>query len=76
MDSGDRANHTRPARVTVGPARLLGNADGHFDADRVARRSAELERLKPFAEQIDVVDDLRALITAADKFCRERVAAP
>src|SRR5690348_13054032 len=64
----------RPA-VVIRPTRLLRQADRRIDTDRMPRRGAELERLELVAEQIDVIDRLRALITAVDDVCGEGIAA-
>ena len=42
---------------------------------RLPRRTAKLEHLSSAAEQLDVVDDLRALVAAIEQSCRKYVAA-
>ena len=43
-----------------------------FDADLMPRCGAELERLQPAAEQVDVIDGLRALVAAVEHAGGER----
>src|SRR6185437_2822582 len=60
---------------TIGPACFLWQADRRLGADGVPRGGAELERLEPVAEQIDVIDGLRALVAAIGDACGEGIAA-
>src|SRR5262249_38116751 len=53
------------SRVAIGPQRLARQRHRGGRADVVARRGAELDRLEPLAEQVDVVGRLGALVAAA-----------
>src|SRR5947209_6724117 len=64
----------RPA-VAIGPTGVPRQANRRFSADLMPRRGAEFEDLQPVAEQIDVVDGLRALIAAVDDARSERIGA-
>src|SRR6185312_10733191 len=64
----------RPA-VVIRPARLLRQADRRINADRVACCGAEFECLELVAEQVDVINRLRALITAVGHPRGEGIAA-
>src|SRR5438132_7964375 len=61
--------------IAIGPERLARQRDRRGAADRVARRRAELERFQPPAEDIDVVDGLRALVAAIEHTRLVRVGA-
>src|SRR5450830_2022568 len=52
--------------VAVGPERVTRQRYLRVGPDLVARRGAEFEHLQSVAEQIDVVDGLRALIAAIE----------
>ena len=62
--------------VAVGPTcRERKPTYRHIDTDCAPRRTAKLEHLSSAAEQLDVVDDLRALVAAIEQSCRKHVAA-
>src|SRR5450830_830056 len=56
----------RGSLIAVGPERVTRQRDRRVGPDLVARRGAEFEHLQSVAEQIDVVDVLRALIAAIE----------
>jgi hypothetical protein len=64
-DAGSVSRQAQPA----------ANANRHIDADCVPRRTAKLEHLWSAAEQLDVVDDRRALVAAIEQSCRKHFAA-
>src|SRR5437660_3418379 len=64
----------RPA-VAIGPTGVPRQRNRRFDANLMPRRGAKFEHLQPVAEQVDVVDGLRALVAAIDDARDERVDA-
>src|SRR6266480_7334274 len=62
-------------RITIGPATLAWQRNRRLDPDLMAGRGAEFKDLQSPAEQINVVDGLRALIAAIEHARGKYVAA-
>ena len=65
----------RWSRVTIRPAAFARKGNRGLDPDLMPGRSAKLQRLQPPAEQIDVVNGLRALIAAVDHATGKNIGA-
>src|ERR1700761_6970940 len=65
----------RRTAIAIGPARLPRQRHRRLDPDLMPRGGTEFKRLQPPAEQIDLVNRLRALITALEHACRENVGS-